>query len=79
MRLLSTWSDLPAKRRHLYVYAGLLIFALAGSTIKASFVSASPHLNEKFVKPEVAKFLGIDELSKLEPGAQPLLNSSTAK
>ena len=79
MRLLSTWSDLPAKRRHLYVYAGLLIFALAGNTIKASFASASRHTSEKSLKPDVAKFLGIDRISQIEPGAQSLLDSSTAK
>jgi len=79
MRLLGNWSDVPAKRRHLYVYAALLLFALSGNMIKASLASASRHSSEKSVKRDIAKFLGIDELSRIEPGAQSLLDSSTAK
>ena len=45
------------------------------NTIKASFVSGSRHTSEKSIKSEVVKFLGIDELSQLEPGAQSLLDA----
>ena len=76
MRLLSTWSDLPAKRRHVYVYAGLLVFALAGNTMRASLAGSSRHTSEKLVKSEVAKFLGMDDLSQIQPGAQSLFDSS---
>jgi len=79
MRLLGTWSDLSAKRRHLYVYAGLLIFALAVNSIKASFASGTRARNEKSVKQDAAKVPGMDEFPQIEPGAQPLLNSSTVK
>ncbi len=79
MRLLSNWSDLPAKRRHLYVYAGLLIFALIGNTIKTSYPARSPHAKDNSVKQDVAKFLGLDELPRLDAAAQSLLDSSSAK
>ena len=79
MRLLGTWSDLPAKRRHLYVYAGLLVFAFLGNTIKTSFPARSLRAKDNFVKQDVAKFLGVDELSQLDAAAQSLLDSSTPK
>jgi len=79
MKLLRNWSDLPAKRRHIYVYAGLLIFALIGNTIKTSFPARAPRAKGNSVKPDVAKFLGIDELSQLDAISQSLLDSSTAK
>ena len=79
MALLRNWSELPAKRRHFYVYVGLLAFALCGNVIKASFASKSHHTNEKSVKQDVVKFLGIDELPQIEPGTQWLLDSSRAK
>lgn len=79
MTTFTTWSELPAKRRHLYVYAALLVFALAGNTIRASLASSSRQTNERSVKADVVKFLGIDELSRIEPGSQALLESATAK
>ena len=79
MRLPSTWSDLPAKRRNIYVYTGLLICALVGNAIKTSFPARSPHGTDNSVKQDVVKFLAVDELSKLDAAAQSLLDSPTAK
>ena len=79
MTTFTTWSDLPAKRRHTYVYAALLVFALAGNTIRASLAASSRHTHEKSVKADVVKFLGIDELTRIEPGSGALLESPAAK
>ena len=77
MRLFSNWSDLPAKRRHIYVYAGLLIFALVGNSIKSSFPVHDA--KESSLKEAVAKSIGIDAISELDAAAQSVRDSAPTK